>query len=271
MKKLSTLYFTSLFIITTFAQAALASAVKDEDVTQYLDLSGLDLVLQSIPAQIQGMGQQMKLTAKDPEHAEKTMNILVESWDETAIKESLSGKVKSSFTAKEMDALLTWLNSDLAKKIKSSEQKTSAANFTQDFMQYMAKIQSTPPTEERVKIIRNFIESTNMVEHSFDMVMAITRGMVNSMNFADGNKLTAEQIDAQMQQMEVMLKPQLEQQMIYVSYYTYEELSDEDIETYTSFYNKPLGQKELSKVYSALSDSLNLWTDASSKNLQSQK
>lgn len=270
MKKLSTLCFTLLLVVTTFAQATAINAVKNKEVTQYLDLSGIELMLQNIPMQIQGMGQQMKLTAKDPEHAEATMNILVDAWDENQVKESIKGKIKNGFSVKEMKALLTWLNTDLARNVKIAEQKSASANFNQEFMQYMAKIQSTPPTAERVKTIRNFVDSTNMIEHAFDMVMSISKGMVKSMHLADGKTISDEEINQQMQKMESMLKPQLAQQMIYVSYYMYEELSDEDISAYAKFYDKPLGQKELKVVYQAIGDSFGLWTEQAGKTLQAQ-
>lgn len=271
MKKVSALYFTLIFVLTSFTHTVIANTIKNEDITQYMDLSGVELMLQNIPAQMQGMGQQMKLTAKDADQAEKTMNIMVDAWDEKQVKESIATSLKKGFSVTEMKELLTWLNTDLARSVKIAEQKSTSASFNQEFMQYMAKIQSTPPTEQRIKTIRNFVDSTNMIDRAFDMVMSITKGMVQSLSIADGNTLTDEQINQQMQQMEAMLKPQLSQQMIYVSYYMYEELSDEDINAYSRFYETPLGKKELDVVYKAISDSFGLWTEQAAKRLTELK
>ena len=93
---------------------------------------------------------------------------------------------------------------------------------------------------------------------------------VGGMVKKDSVIISDEEINQQMQQMESMLKPQLAQQMVYVSYYMYEELSDEDINAYAKFYDKALGQKELKVVYQAIGDSFGLWTEQAGKTLQTQ-
>jgi hypothetical protein len=268
MKKLSTWYFSIALMLTAASQIASASAIKEQDIRRYLDLSGVDLVLQSIPAQIQAMSQQMQLTEKDPTKVQNTMDILISSWDEKKIEESIANDVKNSFSVNEMKALLIWLEKDSTRKVKAAEERSSAPNFNQEFMQYMAKIQSTPPTKERVKTIRNFIESTDMVDHMLDMVIGITTGMTKTLQTANGKTLTDEELTAQMTQMEGMLKPQLEQQMIYVSYFIYEELSDAEINTYSDFYKTTLGKKEMDVMSKSIGNSLGMWAEESGKNIE---
>ena len=267
MKKLSSWYLSTAFLLATFSQAAFANTTKTEEVKTYLDLSGINLVLESVPSQIQAMSQQMQLTEKDPVQAQEFMNVLISSWDEQKIQYALIDNIKSSFSTDEIKQLNTWLKTDLAQKIKLAEQKSSSSSFNQDFMQYMSKIQSTPPNAERVASVRHFIESTHLVDHTLEMILGISKGLTKTLQASEGVVITEEQLATQMQQMEGMMKPQLEEQMIYVSYYTYEEISDEDIHNYSDFYNTPLGQKELNVMSKSIGHSFGLWVEDAMKNI----
>jgi hypothetical protein len=271
MKKFNSLNIIIFILFATFSQLSAAKAISDENVTQYLALSGIDSALEGIPAQMRAMNQQMQMTAKDPEQAQKVMDILLNSWQLEDVKLVVSEHVKDNFTVIEMEKLLIWLNSDLAKRIKMAEEKASAPSFNQDFMSYIATLQTTPPTTSRVKVIRNFVETTNLVEHSLKIVMAVAKGTVEGLTVANPSQnLNDEQIKNQMAQMEQMMRPALEQQMIMVSYFIYDQLTEQEIEQYTHFYQQPLGKKELNVMYDGIGQALNFWSTTAFENIASE-
>jgi len=267
MKKFSTLYLTFLCLMLASMQSAFAKKSSDADIQSYLTLSGFEAMLGGVPSQMQAMSQQMQLTAKDPNAAQEVVNVLVSSWDEGQIKAITSEYVKNNLSADELNELLVWLKTDLARKIKLAELKSSEASFPQDFMQYMAKIQSAPPTEDRVKTIRNFMDSTGMVDYSMEVVMGIIKSMMKGMQVAEGATIAPEMLSNQLQQIKGMMKPQLEQQLIYMSYYMYEELNNDDINTYAQFYQKALGKKEMKVMAGAMNTSLGVWAEQSFKQI----
>ncbi|MBA6390511.1 hypothetical protein H4J38_06900 [Colwellia sp. BRX10-3] len=271
MKNINSLYLVLFLLVATFSQLSSAKAISDSDVAQYMALSGIDSALKGIPAQMSAMNQQMQMTTKDPEQAQKVMDLLLNAWQLEDVKLVVSEHVKDNFSVAEMQKLLTWLNSDLARRIKMAEARASAPSFNQDFMSYMATLQTTPPTTARVKVIRNFVEVTNLVEHSLKIIMSVARGTIEGLMVANpGQGVNEEQIQTQMTQMEVMMRPALEQQMIMVSYFIYDQLTEQEIEQYTQFYQQPLGKKELTVMYNGIGQALNYWSTTAFENIASE-
>lgn len=261
MKTLPKLYFALFLCMTFLSQNAFSNNINNEDIYSYLDLSGTKTALDGIPEQMFAMGQQMQLTAKNPEESNRVMEVLANSWQVDDMERIVFEHVKQNFTAVELKNLLVWLQSDLSRRIKQAEEKSSEPNFNQEFMQYMAKVQTNPPSPERIQAVRNFIESTQMVDHTVDMVVGIAKGITKNVQVTEAEALTDEQFESQMQQMEAMMKPQLEQQLILVSYFIYENLTNEDINRYADFYQKPLGQKELKVMSGAVVKALGSWSE----------
>ena len=79
-----------------------------------------------------------------------------------------------------------------------------------------------------------------------------------------------EQIQTQLSQMQIMMRPALEQQMVMVSYYIYQQLTEQEIVQYTKFYQQPLGQKELDIMYDGIGQALNYWSTNAFENIAAE-
>ena len=271
MKKINSLAFILVVMLALFSQISSAKAISDDNVKQYLALSGIDSALDGIPAQMSAMGQQMQITVKDPAQAQRAVDLLLNAWQIEEVRLIVAEHVKENFSTAEMKSLLTWLNSDLARKIKSAEEKAAAANFNQELMAYMAQLQTTPPTTARVQVIRDFIDTTHIVDHSLNIVMSVAQGTMEGINVANPEQAVSdEQIQMQLSQMQIMMRPALEQQMVMVSYYIYQQLTEQEIVQYTKFYQQPLGQKELDIMYDGISQALNYWSTNAFENIAAE-
>ncbi len=271
MKKINSLAFILVVMLALFSQISSAKAISDDNVKQYLALSGIDSALDGIPAQMNAMGQQMQITVKDPAQAQRVVDLLLNAWQIDEVRLIVAEHVKENFSTVEMKSLLTWLNSDLARKIKSAEEKAAAANFNQEFMTYMAQLQTTPPTTARVQVIREFIDTTHIVDHSLNIVMSVAQGTMEGLNAANPEQAVSdEQMRTQLSQMQIMMRPALEQQLVMVSYYIYQQLTEQEIVQYTKFYQQPLGQKELDIMYDGIGQALNYWSTSAFANIAAE-
>ena len=271
MKKINSLAFILVVMLALFSQISSAKAISDDNVKQYLALSGIDSALDGIPAQMSAMGQQMQITVKDPAQAQRAVDLLLNAWQIEEVRLIVAEHVKENFSTAEMKSLLTWLNRDLARKIKSAEEKAAAANFNQELMAYMAQLQTTPPTTARVQVIRDFIDTTHIVDHSLNIVMSVAQGTMEGINVANPEQAVSdEQIQTQLSQMQIMMRPALEQQMVMVSYYIYQQLTEQEIVQYTKFYQQPLGQKELDIMYDGIGQALNYWSTNAFENIAAE-
>ncbi len=261
MKKINSLTFILVLMLALFSQISSAKAISDDNVKQYLALSGIDSALDGIPAQMNAMGQQMQITVKDPAQAQRVVDLLLNAWQIEEVRQIVAEHVKENFSTAEMKSLLTWLKSDLARRIKAAEAKAAAPNFNQEFMAYVAQLQTTPPTTARVQAIRRFIDTTHIVDHSLNIVMSVAQGTMEGLNAANPEQAVSdEQIRTQLSQMQITMRPALEQQMVMVSYYIYQQLTEQEIEQYSKFYQQPLGQKELDIMYDGIGQALNYWS-----------
>lgn len=262
MKKQVNVLPLFVLLLAFVSQLSFAKVVSDEDVHRYLTLSGASQALANIPMQIEAMGQQMQLTAKDPAASQKIMTKIMSNWQQNEIEQKVFDYVKANITNEQMQPLLIWLESDLARRVKLAESQASEPNFNQEIMHYLAELPNNPPPAIRITAIRQFIESTRIVEQTLNMMMKIANGVTKALLMDSGKEEYAEaavKLEEQMKQMESVLKPTLEQQMIMVSYFVYRDINDEDFEQYSQFYQQELGQKELSLMYEAMGETMAYW------------
>lgn len=266
MKQLNVLktFFVATLLIASNVMAN--QAPSDQDVRNYLELSGANLALSSIPQQIAMMGQQANLTNNNPEKNREATETILAAWDEHEVNQAVFSHVKNNISSADMNDLLAWLNTDFSQQMKAAEGQSADPSFQVDFMRYMAEIQTNPPSEARISQVNEFVDIAKSVDFTVELVVDIVKGIAKS----EGSK-SPEQVEAMIGQMKNIMKPQLDQQMKMVSYYVYRDVSEQDLAKYMDFYKKELGQKELSLMYSAIGEGVANWSARLGKLIKEQK
>lgn len=251
------------FISLIFSQFTYAdNKISDGEVYSYLELSGIKASIQGMPAQVEMMSQQMQLTSADPEKDRVVISVLLEAWQEDKINQALITHIQKKMTPAEMTQILSWLNTPLIKRIKTSELAATSPDLQQELMLYMANLQSNPPTPARMAAIKELVSVTKMAENATDIAVSIVANMFKGMQAAMPEKqVSEEQIQQQVQQVRAMISQAMNQQMVLMSYYIYRDISDTELAEYMSFYQKSLGQKELTVVYGGMKNAMQLWGD----------
>lgn len=235
-------------------------AVSDAQVYQLLDKSGVTRTIEGLPMQMQAIGQQMALTAKDPSEHQKFMAVFSSSVNTDQMLQEMRDSIKSNVSNDEIANILTWLDSELATRIVQAELQSAQPDFQQNLMRYLAELQTNPPSPERTKAIINYVESADVVEQSMNMIMGMVEVMFEGLkaNQPENTELAAN-LDNQIEQMAKAMKPGLEQQMILTSYFIYQNISDEDLSKYSEFYQQPVGKKYLSLLVNAMTQAMGNW------------
>lgn len=261
MKKLTHLFLTAFTAISLISISVFANDdVTDAEIYRFLDKSGATRAVEGIPMQIQAMGQQMALTAKDPQEHQQFMQVMLSSLDVDQMQVQLLESVRKSVTSQDIKNIMVWLDSDLGERIVAAELKSADPAFQQNLMQYMAGLQSNPPTPERTQAVISYVENSNIAQQSMKMVKGIVGNMFNAAKaLKPEDKEMAKHLDASLEQMLVTMKPALEQQMILTSYFIYQELSIEELNQYSNFYAQPVGQQYMSLIIDGVSDAMGTW------------
>jgi len=245
------------FIITT---SYASNQISDAQVYQLMDKSGVTKSIEGLPQQLQAMGQQMALTAKDPSEHQKFMEVLVSSLNADVMLQKMSEHIKKNVSFEELQHILTWLDTDLAASVVNAELQSADPKFQQNLMHYVAELQTTPPTAERTKVIINYVESSEVVEQGLNMIIAMLGNMFEAIKVTQPENVElAKQLDVQLDQMAVNMKPAMEQQMIMTSYFIYRDISNEDLNKYSHFYKQETGKKYLSLMVGAIGDGMSDW------------
>ena len=141
-----------------------------------------------------------------------------------------------------------------------AELQSNEPEFQQNLMRYIADLQANPPSPERTQAVINYVEATGMADQAMKMIGAIVGNMFSAMKAKDPeNSELATTLDTQLEQMETMMKPGIEQQMVLTSYYVYRDISVADLNEYAAFYQQPLGEKFLSSIFEALGVAMSQW------------
>lgn len=250
-----------LLVSTLFIGSAQAfEKAADAKIYQLMDKTGATRTIQNLPSQMVSMGQQLSLTAKNPDEHKAFMDLFISSIDTDVMLNKVYESILANTTAKEVDSLLTWTETPLAAKVLAAEQSAMKPNFEQDLMRYMADLQANPPTQERTNAILSYVEKSQMVEQGMKVAMSVVANMFDAFKAMQPESTELHNmLDGQIGQMETMMRPAFEQQMVLSSYYIYQEVSNVDLQQYGQFYQTELGKRYMDVLIDALSYALDDW------------
>ncbi|MBA6352954.1 hypothetical protein [Colwellia sp. BRX9-1] len=261
MKKFTTFIARCIILVSTIITTSYANdQITDKQIYQLMDKSGITQSIEGLPLQLQAMGQQMALTAKNPVEHEKFMQVFVSSLNPDVMLNKMTENIRKNVSLAELQPILKWLDSDLASRVVSAELQSTDPKFQQNLMLYMAELQSSPPSPDRTKVIIHYVESSEIVEQGMNLMMAMLENMFEALKITQPENVElATQLDAQLEQMAVNIKPSMEQQMVLTSYFIYRDISNEDLNEYSNFYKQATGKKYLSLMVGAIGDGMNDW------------
>jgi hypothetical protein len=263
----------SIFIVTvlTITSSFANNQVSDAQIYQLMDKSGVTRAIDGFPMQMQAMGQQMALTAKDSAEHQKFMKTFISSVNTEEMNQAIYSSIKQNVASEDMIKMLAWLEGELAAKIVAAELQSTEPEFQQNLMHFIADLQTTPPSQERTQTIIHYVESSKVAEQGLDMVIAIVKNMFEAIKVGKpDDKELATQLDAQLAQMKATMGPAFEQQMVLTSYYIYRDISDADLNQYSNFYQQEIGKKYLSALMEAIGDAMGQWSSSLVKLIEAE-
>ncbi|XOV79761.1 MAG: hypothetical protein ACFHVJ_02105 [Aestuariibacter sp.] len=255
-------YLWGLVLLTTIASTSVfaRNQVTDAEIYQLMDKSGITRGIQGLPMQMQAMGQQMALTAKDPAEHQAFMQMFLGSMDTDKMLATMAEYLRAHASQKQVQALLSWMESDLVSRFIQAELRASEPQFQQELMTYLAELQAAPPSQERTAAVVNFVSSSEMVEQSLKMVTAMLENMFSAVKALNpGNEELATNLDNQADVIATALRGSIEQQMIISSYYIYQDFSNEELAQYSQFYQQELGKSYLKLLFGGMGEAMSDW------------
>ncbi len=251
------------------AVSAARADIPGEKIEQFMALSGIGEMLESLPGQIESIIDQLVQASANPEQERKLMEAVADAWSPAAARASVEDFLRQSSGAAEIDRLLQWKVSPLAKKMMAAEMVSYAPTFQEDFGRFMEGLQTNPPDEETSQAIGRLVTRAHvadmMVESMVQVTEAMARALVNA-GMVDNEEAVAG-LRAQLDSMRAQLRPRMQRRATLLSLFIYRDASNAELDEYSAFYESDLGKRELALAYGSLEVALSQWANESARAL----
>jgi len=235
MKKLLTTLSTAAVMISS-----VYADISTKQVETYMELSGADTMLTDMQSQMsENIEQQLMMRGQKIDPKVVTIITDIFSKDENINQFTMGLKKLSEDDYK---SITTFYKSDLGKKVAQIAKDTDTANQQENMMLYIQQLQETPLSQKRLELHRALIDSMEMEAFYLNMM----KEMILSMNksIPAEQRMTQEQFDARIAQMEPMMAQQAQLSVAY----SYRSLNDQELQALIDYSKTKAGQSELQAV-----------------------
>lgn len=249
----------SICIFINFSQVF--AGVHEDLVDKYIKISGIDEMLATFPGQIEAMNAQRILTSKNQELEKKIASIMKESFDITLADQNLYSFLLKNTDVNFLENLAQWYETPLAKKIIEEEMLSSGPESQAELLRYIADLQTNPPAQDRIAVIQELEKTTKLSELTTDIVLEMMRGMFEAFNLAmpEEKRQDIGNIEEEIGKIRPLIQESMRQQMILSSFYSYRNISNEELGKYIDFYKSNVGKKEIEVTGNAFAFVLKQW------------
>ncbi len=238
------------------------SYAQNQNNSQVLELyakSGMEKQLRQLPSLIQTLFDQSvaqdEQARKLPKEVLSAMRASVpEAFAPEKLKEAMLGELTEKLPAQDIGEVLQWLDSPLGKKCTQLEETASTPEAQAEIQQYAARLQGSPPTAERLKVLREFDSALKATESAVDIAIhtqvAVAMAIIAAFPLEQQRPL--DDLSREMEKTRPVVEATVRSQMLISDLYTYRNLTEADIQLYTEFAKSPAGAKYTSVTTAAL-------------------
>jgi len=237
--------FLSVLPVLSYAQSQDNSRVQELFVK-----SGMQEQLKALPSLVQSAFNQ---SVEKDEEAKKLPKTLVsamsaaatEAFSPTRLRVTMLAELPKKLTAQDIKEVLKWLDSPLGKKCTHLEEASSTPEVDADMQKYATGLQASPPTSERLQVLREFDAAVKATEAAVDMAIntQVALAMAIIATFPKERQVPIENVLREVEKNRPAMEAEVRSQVLISHLYTYRTLTDAEIKLYTDFAKSPAGSK----------------------------
>ncbi len=167
------------------------------------------------------------------------------AWDPEKLLREISDRVEKDLDIKIMEEVLTWLDSDLGKKITAVEKANTTPGIMQAIEEYGNSLKKTPPAKKRIDLVQRLSEAENSVKTLVDMKISMTIAMLTAINPSLPKEKQADLniIRKQLKELRPKIEEETRAQEMQGKFYIYRTLKDEELQRYVEFAESESGKR----------------------------
>jgi hypothetical protein len=238
-----------------------SSSAVDQDalIRELMKVSGLEQQIKQIPQHVL-TGFEREGGNMPAAQYQAMRRTLKEAFNATVIARQVSKKLRSELDPLLEKELLDWVRSDLGKKIAKLEESVNTSRAMKDMQAFATQLKESPPTPERLAFARQIDLANHATEINLDILEAAAFSVAISVDatLPHQQRQGEERLRLLMDRQRPKWRDDYQNLMAVSRLYTYQTLSDEELERYIEFLEGETAQEYYSMAVLALKDALYL-------------
>lgn len=230
-------HFTATLLLCVFLPTSPSWADASAH-QQLMDVSGFSEQIKHFPAIMKLSFSDAGGQALSPQTQQTFINAVDKAFNTNHFEQTVRSQLEKDLSREDIDLILAWYETDVAKKITAAESAASTPESMVDMQMNAAKLMGNT---ERMAFARRIDALVGMTESAMSMQEYIGIAMLSAMASTQVNNASMDMdtmkqmLDAQMGQQRQMLSDQIAIQLVY----TYQNLNDATLSGYEHTLAKP--------------------------------
>lgn len=257
----------------SYAAAPLGTAAK---IDRLIEVSGIAYSARQLPPSIAGgFDDPQDGMSDDVRGALREAAIL--SFRPEPIIEKTRKALAAALSARQLDETLAWFDGPLGHRITDLENASSEPSANDRILAYGKKLKEHPPAKRRVELITKIAAATKSDELNAMLMETTFLASALGVNAAqpEEDRAPVDAVRQRIKSIEPDLRKQADENLILTMLYTYESLTNKELETYLKFLRTSGGaaysRSSAAGMREALLEQMNHFMQAIPKALANQK
>jgi hypothetical protein len=246
-----------LSALLLFASAAAAATDREASLKDLMKLSGLEQQIKEIPQQVlTGFDKDgKKLPSSQYQRLRRVLN---DSFSPKIIQTHVYKRLQTELDPIVMKRSLEWLRSDLGRKITKMEEAASTTSALKEIDAYGKQLKAMPASALRLTLARQIDFASHSTEANLEIQEATAFSIAAALDamLPDEQRQGQDRLRILMDRQRPKWREALQDLTITTVLYTYQHLSDQELERYVEFLESDMGREYTNTINAALKDAL---------------
>lgn len=241
-RQLKVLFFFLLFPCASWAAIGDKEAVEPV-IDRVMELSGFSRFIEQIPQLAAAKLEQQPIPGATEEDARRFKAIFTDAMAPGNLHRSVAQHLRDNYDAAKFDALLTMLDSTLARKMTTLEVEASTVGAQKELQVFADGLSVAPPSAERVALAARFVEAAGALDAMIAVQVGMAETMLRAAFVLDGTK--QEVSDGELQEMLDRMRSEMERPLadylMVNTFFVYRGVTDDEFKNYIAMYESDTG------------------------------
>ena len=240
----------------------------EKSIGTLLEVAGISQQVAQFPGLFKGSVQQNAQQGMiiSPAQHQAILSSIDSSVLPSSILAGLSREIEAAISQDEVEGLIAWFQSPLGKKVAKAEQSAQSNEAYQQMLKHKKSLLANTQRlafAERLDALLSAVEMTSKIQQNMQIAVNTTVLLA----LAPEQPLDMDELLVELQSAGTQINPALEQMVLVSFVYSYQDLSDEELNSYEDFLNqsatKRFNRLVISAINTGLENAILKWLEAS--------